>query len=446
VRGVAEKPTNAKTEPMISIDEALERILGYVEVLPAQEQSLLDALGQVLAEDVEATFDIPPLDNTAMDGYAVRAGDTAGATPDEPRSLDVVGEVAAGYEFEGEVAPGTAVRIMTGAPLPSGADAIVPFEETDEPFEKAPAGTRKLTARVRVFKEARQGANIRRAGEDVRSGHVVVTRGTVLRPSEIGVIASVGKATVSVIRRPVVAVLSTGDELLEPGEKRSGARIYDANAHSVGALVQRYGGIAQLLGIAQDTIEALTAKINEGLAADMVITSAGVSRGDYDIVKDVLTREGEIDFWTVAMKPGKPLAFGCFRRDRRVIPHIGLPGNPVSAMVAFDLFGRPAMMKMMGKTDWRRPIVRAIAEERILNRNDPRLFLARCLVTERDGQYYASLTGEQGSGILTSMRKANALTLIPADVDVVEPGDEIDVVMLDWSRGEEWGSYLTKDG
>lgn len=429
---------------MISIEEALERILSYVEVLPADEKPLLEALGQVLAEDISAEFDIPPLDNTAMDGYAVRAEDTGGATADEPRALDVIGEVAAGYQFEGEVAAGTAVRIMTGAPVPAGADSVVPFEETDEPFEKAPEGSRRFAASVRVFKEARQRANIRRAGEDMRAGQVVVRRGTVLRPSEIGVIASVGRAAVRVIRRPTVAVLSTGDELLEPGQQRTGARIYDANANSVGALVQRYGGIPLLLGIARDTVEALTAKINEGLAADMIITSAGVSRGDYDVVKDVLTREGEIDFWTVAMKPGKPLAFGCFRHHGRVIPHIGLPGNPVSAMVAFDLFGRPAMLKMMGKADWRRPIVRATVGERIVNRNDPRLFLARCIVRERDGKYYASLTGEQGSGILTSMMKANALTLIPADIDVVEPGEEIEVIMLDWSRGEEWGSYLTE--
>jgi molybdopterin molybdotransferase len=240
----------------------------------------------------------------------------------------------------------------------------------------------------------------------------------------------------------VVAVLSTGDELVEPGQERSGARIYDSNAASVGSLVQRHGGIPRLLGIARDTVEALTAKIHEGLDADMIVTSAGVSRGDYDVVKDVLVREGEIDFWTVAMKPGKPLAFGCFQKDGRRIPHIGLPGNPVSSMVAFELFGRPAMMKMMGKTDWRRPTLRAIAEDRIVNRDDPRVFLARCIVTERGGRYYASLTGAQGSGILTSMMRANALTIIPADVDVVNPGEEIEVLMLDWSRGEEWGSYL----
>lgn len=427
---------------MISVEEALERILSYADVLPAEEKPLLGALGQVLDEDVIAGFDAPPRDNTAMDGYAVRAEDTAGASPEAPRELRVIGEVAAGYVFEGRVGPGEAVRIMTGAPVPDGCDAIVPFEETDEPFQRAPERVRKLSATVRILKEARPGANIRRAGEDLRTGMVVVRRGTVLRPSEIGVIASTGRATVRVIRRPVVGVLSTGDELVEVGRERSGVQIYDSNAYSVGSLVLRYGGIPRLLGIAKDTVEALTARIEEGMDTDMLITSAGVSRGDYDVVKEVLAREGEIAFWTVAMKPGKPLAFGCFHKDGRRIPHIGLPGNPVSSMVAFELFGRPAMLKMMGKTDWRRPVLRAVAEDRIVNRNDPRVFFARCIVRERGGRYYASLTGEQGSGMLTSMMRANALTVIPPEVDVVEPGDEIDVLMLDWSRGEEWGSYL----
>jgi molybdopterin molybdotransferase len=427
---------------MISVDEALERILSLVDVLPAEERPLLAALGQVLAEDIIATFDIPPLANTAMDGYAVRAVDTAGATEASPVQLQVIGELAAGYEFAGSVGPGQAVRIMTGAPIPGGADAVVPFEETDEPFEGAPSGAKRVATTVRVFKAANHQANVRPAGQDVSAGQTAVTAGTVLRPSEIGVIASVGRARVPVIRRPVVAVLSTGDELLEPGQQRSGARIYDANAASVGALVSRYGGVPRLLGIAKDNVEALSAKIRDGLGADLLITSAGVSRGDYDVVKDVLTREGQIDFWTVAMKPGKPLAFGSFQHEGRTVPHIGLPGNPVSSMVAFELFGRPAIMKMMGKRDWRRPIVRATSEDRIANVNDPRLYLARCIVTEREGSYYARLTGGQGSGTLTSMARANALTLIPADVDVVEPGEEIDVIMLDWSRGEEWGSYF----
>ena len=427
---------------MISVDEALERILSYVDVLDVEEKPLLEALGQVLAEDVSASFDIPPLDNTAMDGYAVRAQDTAGASQEAPVELRVVGELAAGYIFQGQVEPGTAVRIMTGAPAPKGADAIVPFEETDEPFARAPAGARPTQATVRILKAAAVGANIRRAGEDVREGQPVAPGGTVLRPSEIGVLASLGRATVRVIRRPVVAVLSTGDELVEVGQPKPAGKIYDSNAYSLATLIHRYGGIPKLLGIATDTVEALTAKIHQGLDADMLITSAGVSRGDYDVVKDVLAKEGEIAFWTVAMKPGKPLAFGCFYSGGRRIPHVGVPGNPVSAMVAFELFLRPAILKMMGKTRWERPMVKAVAQERIVNRGDPRRFYARCIVSQKDGRYYASLTGPQGSGILTSMMYANALTVIEEGREVVEPGEKIDVIMLDWSQGEEWSTDL----
>ncbi|TET97157.1 MAG: molybdopterin molybdotransferase MoeA, partial [Dehalococcoidia bacterium] len=389
---------------------------------------------------VTSDLNIPPLDNTAMDGYAVRAKDTRGASPDSPVQLQVVGEVAAGYAFRGEVRPETAVRIMTGAPIPAGADAVVRFEETDEPFQKAPERSHRVNAAVRVFKEVRPGANVRRAAEDVRRGQTVMHKGRVLRPSEIGVLASLGRVTARVIRRPLVAILSTGDELAEAGQPKPPAKIYDANAYSVGALVRRYGGVPRPLGIAKDTVKALTAKIQKGLDADMLITSAGVSRGDYDVVKEVLAQEGDINFWTVAMKPGKPLAFGCFRKAGRRVPHIGLPGNPVSSMVTFELFARPALMKMIGKTNWQRPMVKAVAEERIVNRDDPRRYYARCIVRQKDGRYYASLTGPQGSGVLTSMVYANALTVIPPEVDEVQPGEEIDVIMLDWSQGEEWGT------
>lgn len=424
---------------MISVEEALERILGYVSVLEPEERPLLEARGQVLAEDVAGAFDIPPLDNTAMDGYAVRAADTEGASPDSPVELRVIGEVAAGYLFAGEVGAGQAVRIMTGAPVPAGADTIVPFEETDEDrhgLHGAPQKAHPLAGTVRVFKEAAPGANIRRTGEDVRRGQVILRRGSVVRPAEIGVLASLGRTTARVIRRPVVAILSTGDEVVPPGEPLGPGKIYDSNASSVAALVMRCGGVPRLLGVAQDTVEALTEKVRSGLDADMLITSAGVSRGDYDVVKEVLAREGEVAFWTVAMKPGKPLAFGAFNSGSRRVPHIGLPGNPVSSMIAFELFGRPAVMKMMGKRDFSRPAVKAIAEERILNRGDPRRFYARCLVTERGGRYYASLTGPQGSGILTSMAAANALTVIAEGREVVEPGEELEVIMLDWSYGE----------
>jgi len=428
---------------VISIEEARERILSYVHVLDSEEKHPLDALGQVLDEDLVAGFDIPPLPNTSMDGYAVRAADTAGVTQDSPRDLKVIGEVAAGYLFEGAIGRGEAIRIMTGAPLPAGADSIVPFEETDEPFEKAPEKSRIVAETVRVFKAASPGNNVRGAGQDVRKGQTVLRRGTVLRAADVGVIASLGLDRVRVFRRPVVGVMSTGDELLDPGEPLAPGKIYDANQYSVAAMVERFGGVPMLLGVAKDNIEDLTTRVHEGLSADMLVTSAGVSRGDYDIVKDVLAREGEVAFWTVAVKPGKPLAFGVFQKDGRRVPHIGLPGNPVSSMVAFELFGRPAILKMMGKTDYRRPIIRAVAEERIENIGDPRVFYARCVVTERGGRYYARLTGTQGSGVLTSMSLANGLTIIPADVDVVEPGQEVDVLMLDWSRGEELGSFQT---
>jgi len=420
---------------MISVEDALERILSYVSALEPEEKPILDALGQVLAEDVTSEIDIPPLDNTAMDGYAVRAADTAGATPESPVLLQVVGELAAGYLYEGEVAPGTAVRIMTGAPLPPGADAVVPFEDTHESGVHAFGRFSKAVDSVLVCKAVRPGANVRRAGEDVGRGALAIGRGTILRPAQIGVLASLGRATVRVIRRPVVAVLSTGDELVEVGQPLRPGAIYDSNTYSVAAMVLQNGGIPRMLGIARDTVEDLTAKIRRGLDADMLITSAGVSRGDYDVVKDVLAREGEVDFWTVRMKPGKPLAFGTFASGERRVPHIGLPGNPVSSMVTFELFGRPALLKMMGKSRWQRPTIRAISENRITNTDGRRVF-ARAVVSQRDGRYYASLTGPQGSGVLTSMSLANALAVVPEDVPAVEPGDEISVIMLDWTQGE----------
>ena len=414
---------------MISVEEARARILDVVGRLAPEERPLEDALGQVLAEDVTSALTVPPLDNTAMDGYAVRSADTAAATVAAPVRLRVVGEVAAGHVFGGEVAAGTAVRIMTGAPVPGGSDTIVPFEETDEAPGRTFGSFAKAAASVGVFKAARPGANIRRAGEDVMAGSLVFRAGTELGAAQVGVLASLGKASVRVYRRPVVAILSTGDELIELGQPYEEGLIYDSNAYGVAALVREAGGIPRRLGIARDTVEDLTAKIREGLDADLLITSAGVSRGDYDVVKDVLLREGEIGFWTVRMKPGKPLAFGTFRAGERRVPHIGLPGNPVSSMVTFELLGRPALFKMMGRTGWERPVLRVTVEDRVVNTDGRRLF-ARAIVREEDGRYRASLTGPQGSGILTSMALANALVVCPEERPVIEPGEEADAIML----------------
>ena len=423
---------------MISVEEALERILSYIPILEPEEKPILDALGQVLTEDVNAPFDIPPHDNSAMDGYAVQAASTKGASKASPKVLTVIEEVPAGYVAQKTVGPGKAIRIMTGAPMPKGADTVVEFEETDEEARKATQG--HGLKQIGILTEVPPGKNIRYAGEDVRRGQRIMAEGAVLRPAEIGVLASLGHATVKVIRRPVVAVLSTGDELAAVGEPLTPGKIYDANSYSVASLIKRYGGIPKPLGIACDTIEALTQKIYQGLDADMLITSAGVSVGDYDVVKDVLARLGEITFWTVRMRPGKPLAFGLLgqksRNGERKIPHLGLPGNPVSSMVAFEQFGRPAIMKMMGKTNFAKPTVNAILEEPVTNKSGRRLYL-RAVMSKRDGRYYASLTGPQGSGILTSMMYANGLAIIPEDTQSVKKGNLVKVQMLDWMEAQD---------
>lgn len=419
---------------MIPVEEARDRILAAFSRLDVERRAPLDALGQVLAADVVAPFDIPPLDNTGMDGYAVRAADTSGASQASPVELRVVADLAAGYVLETPVGPGEAVRIMTGAPIPPGANAVVPFEETGDPAS-ALVQTPRRGATVRVLKEAQVAANLRFRGEDVRQGRTVLEAGRVIRASEVGVLASIGLTTVPVVRRPVVAILSTGDEITAPGDPLLPGRIYDANAGSIAAMVLRGGGIPRLLGIARDTIDDLTVKVREGLDADMLVTSAGVSRGDFDVVKDVLAREGEVGFWTVRMRPGKPLAFGVLHGPNgREVPHLGLPGNPVSSMVSFELFGRPAIFTMLGRSDWERPRVRAIIEDRIAN-DDGRRFYARCIVrTGSDGRYRASLTGPQGSGILTSMSAANGLAILPEDRQLALPGDELEVMMLDWEH------------
>ncbi len=429
---------------MISVEEARERILEQFARLEAIEVPVLDAVGQVLAEDVVAGFNIPPLPNTAMDGYAVRAEDTAGATYDTPLQLESIGYLPAGEVFEGSVGPGQAVRIMTGAPMPDGADSVVPFEETDEYDESdgTTPGTRSegvwdpSRTSVRIDVEAKPGANIRVAGEDVREGETVLTEGTVIGPAQVGVLASLGRDRVLAYRRPVVAVLSTGDELLRPGEPLAPGKIYDSNAFSLAAQVRSFGGIPLVLDVARDTVEALTARIKEGLAeADMLVTSAGVSRGDFDVVKTVLANEGQVGFWTVRMKPGKPLAFGTFRgANDRPIPHLGLPGNPVSAMLTFELFGRAAIFKMLGKErGWPRPMIRAITKDRIRN-TDGRRFYARVFLDEEDGQAVVRLTGPQGSGVLTSMALASAFAVCPEDRDSIEPGEECDVILADRER------------
>ena len=415
---------------MISVEQALEKILSYIDVLDPENEDILGSLGRVLAEDVYSTVDIPPLDNSAMDGYAVQASSTEGATRSSPNILRVMGEVAAGYITSERVESGTAIRIMTGAPIPNGADAVVRFEDTDEEARKAQGQSQ---TEIGVLVEVERGLNIRRAGEDISRGSLVLTNGTVLRPQEIGVLASLGRNVVRVIRRPIVAILATGDELVDAGKPLPVGKIYSSNNYSLAAQVVRYGGVARKLGIARDNVESLEKEIKEARDADLIITSAGVSVGDYDVVKDFLDKHGEVTFSTVRMKPGKPLAFGRLGAGKRMVPHLGLPGNPVSSMITFEQFARPAILKMLGKKDLGKPSIQAKSESNIENTDGRRVF-ARVKVTKQNGQYFARVVGPQGSGMLTSMAKANGLMVVPEEAGQVRIGDDVVVQMLDWDR------------
>lgn len=408
----------------ISVDEALRRILDRIQPVGSETVILTEALDRVLAKDITSQDDIPPFANSAMDGYAVRAADIATATQDAPVMLRVTGEVAAGGVPTATVHAGTAMRIMTGAPVPPGADAVVPFEDTDQGRQS-----------VRIFRSVRAGDHVRLAGEDIRRGQVVLSAHHVLRPADIGVLASLGYPEVPVFRRPRVAVLATGDELVAVGEPLAPGKIRNSNEYTSIALVQRYGGLPLPLGIARDTPESLTAKVREGIArgADLFLTSAGVSVGDFDMVKNVLAAEGEMVFWQVAIKPGKPLAFGHVQG----VPLLGLPGNPAAAAVAFEVFARPAILKLAGHLNWQKPAVTACLDENVHNSGRRHYMRAR-VRCEADG-YHVTTRGSgvqvQGSGILSSLVWANGLVVVPEEVTFLPAGSPVEVWMLDWPQG-----------
>ena len=422
-------------EDMLSVEEAYRQIMACFTPLEAEEKPILECLGQTLAADVLSPLALPPLANSGMDGYAVRRDDIAGASEEAPINLRVIGLVAAGQVSDQTVEPGTAIRIMTGAPVPAGADTVVPFEETDE-IQRRNSG-RSLTD-IDIQADLPFGCNVRPAGEDVQPGMLVLEAGTVIRPSEVGVMASLGLQRARVIRRPLVSVLSTGDELASLGEQLGGGQIYDSNGFSVAASVMAAGGVPRVLGIARDNLEDMHRKLEEAAESDLLVTSAGVSKGDYDVVKDVLTERGDINFWSVRMRPAKPLAFGMLHGDPvngtgRPLPMMGLPGNPVSAMVAFEMFARPAIRAMLGRKLLARPVVEGTLTAPIYNTDGRRVY-ARVEVEKRDGAYYANPTGPQGSNILTSMSRANALAICPEDLPTKSAGERVNIIMLDWNE------------
>jgi molybdopterin molybdotransferase len=401
---------------MITVKEALRQILSTINPLGMEKINLLDALGRVLGGDVAAGRNIPPKDNSAMDGYALRFKDTAGASPERPVILEVIEDIPAGAVPEKSVAAGQASRIMTGAPIPEGADAVLRMEDTE-----------KDGTLVRIKTEVALRQDIRSAGEDVREGEIVIPRGTVIKPAEIGMLASLGRSFVSVYQRPTVAVLATGNELVDIDENPSPWKIINSNSYSAAAQVMDCGALAMQLGIARDEREDLLAKFQAAMRADVIISSGGVSVGDYDLVKDIMKEVGNrMQFWQVAMRPGKPLAFGTIGN----VPIFGLPGNPVSSMISFEQFVRPALLKMMGHKNIFRKAVKAVLKEDLKKRKELTHFI-RSFVELDDGRYTASTTGEQGSGILKSMVRANGLIVMPEDAEIIKAGSVVTVQLID---------------
>ena len=400
---------------LIEIEEARRLVMRQVSPLPAERVPLREALGRVLAVKVSATDPVPGFDNSAMDGFAVRAADTASASGETPVTLDVVGESRAGRPAKRPVGPGEAILISTGAMVPKGADSVVRVEDTSS-----------REGRVEIGVAVEAGRDVRRAGEDVRSGETVVRPGTVLGPAELGVIASVGRDAVECTRRPTVCVLTTGDELHEPGEPLGPGGVRNSNAHSVPALVERAGGEVERVETVPDDPAATREAIKRGLNSDVVVICGGVSVGEHDHVRAALAELGvEEAFWGVALRPGKPTAFGTHPGGALVF---GLPGNPVSAMVTFLLLARPAIAALLGSNPGRHRATAILDED--YAKKPGRAHAVRCRLELAEDGWHARTTGEQGSHVLTSMLGADALALIPTDSGSVSAGERVEIELL----------------
>ncbi|MFM9607813.1 molybdopterin molybdenumtransferase MoeA [Streptomyces sp. V2] len=435
-------PRPAAQDRTWSVDEHLEDVLATVRPLEPIELQLLDAQGCVLVEDVTVAVSLPPFDNSSMDGYAVRVADVAGASQEFPAALEVVGDVAAGAQAALlHVGPGQAARIMTGAPLPPGAETVVPVEWTDGGLGEGPVGSMRAHSlapegaygQVRVYRPAEARAHVRAQGSDVRAGDRALSAGTVLGPPQIALLAAIGRGTVRVRPRPRVVVLSTGSELIQPGEQLADGQIFDSNSFALTAAARDAGAIAYRVGAVADDPETLRSTIEDQLVrADLLVTTGGVSVGAYDVVKEALSSVADedeagagVDFRTLAMQPGKPQGFGTVGPDHT--PLLALPGNPVSSYVSFELFVRPAIRALMGLTDLHRPTTRArlTADKPLTSPAGRRQYLR---ATCADGT--VSPVGGAGSHLVAALAHADALIVVPEDVDHVEPGTDVEVVVL----------------
>lgn len=409
---------------LLSASQALNRLLSLLEPLTAESVPLRDCLGGVLAEDVLAPINLPPFTNSAMDGYAVRSEDLAQASSQTPTRLRVIGEVAAGIAPLREMERGETMHITTGAPLPPAADSIVPVEDTSSP---GPMAGQPLPEHVEACAAVRPGQFVRASGQDVSAGSVVLRAGRRLRPQDVALLAALGVSRPTVRRRAHVAILSTGDELREVDQPLSPGFIHDANGPGLAAAVQQAGAIPVYLGIVADEDRALVEALGRAVQAeaDLILTSAGVSMGPMDFVRPTLEEHGHLEFWRINMRPGKPLAVGTYKG----IPFLGLPGNPVSAMVAFEVFVRPAIRRLHGMTDPGPLRVLARLDHRV--ESDGRESYLRAEVRWQDDEYRARLSGGQESNVLSALAAANALVILPAGVRSAEPGEMVEAWFLD---------------
>ena len=404
--------------PLTPVDEHLKRILDAIDTLPAYDQPLLEVMGLPIAEDVMAPLPLPAFDNSGMDGYAVVHRDVAEASESRPVHLPVVGEIAAGAATILAMSPGTALRIMTGAPIPQGCDAVVPVEWTD-------GGTSK----VLIEQAPELGQHIRRAGEDVKKGDRLVSEGDLIGPRQIGLLASVGTSRVASRPRPRVVVMSTGDELREPGEKLGPDSIYDGNSYMLAAAARAAGAIAYRVGIVRDDHEGFAEALSDQLVrADVVVTSGGVSKGAYDVVKEVLQEQGTVQFEEVAMQPGKPQGFGFVGEDHT--PIFTLPGNPVSSYVSFEVFVLPALRKMMGRKVLSRPMMRAVTTTPMESFQGKRQYVRARYEVGREGARVTPVGGH-GSHLVGDLSEANALVVLAEQQTTVAPGQPVPVLLLD---------------
>jgi len=404
------------SDEMISVDDAMKLILESTVPMAGERVLVDDSMGRVLAGPVTAIRDVPPLDNSAMDGFALSAFDTESASENTPARLPIARTIPAGDPPGPVVSHGEAVRIMTGAPVPEGIDTVIPVELT------------KVEGDTLILAEPfPAGKNIRSAGEDIETGIDILSRGRQLIPADLGIIASQGIQEVDVYARPEVAILATGDEVIPLGQEPGVGQIYSSNSHALAAQVKECGAVPRQLGIAGDDPDHLAGMVEDGLGSDVLITSGGISMGDFDYLKEVFERLGvNIMFWKVAQKPGKPMTFGS--RGGKLV--FALPGNPVSTMLSFELYARPALLKMMGHLRLFRPIVRAVLEKEVIKKRGRRNYI-RGIVRHEGGTLYVRTTGEQGSGILRSMSAANGIIVLPEDSAGARAGESVDVYLLD---------------